>query len=327
MSKGLCVGIDVSKDRLDVATNPITKTCQFANDQTGIIQLLEFLGDMQPRLVLLEASGSYERAVACTLQSDQVPVCVINPRQVRDYAKSKNILAKTDAIDAAVIAEFGNVTNVQPRPVPAGEALKLKALVTRRTQLVDMITAEKNRLGTALEDVAQSIRDHIKWMQKELKQIEKRMEQTIQADPELSERHRIAQTMPGIGKVTSAVLLAEMPELGTADHKQIAALAGVAPFNCDSGKYQGERHIWGGRTIIRNSMYMGTMAAIRHNPIIREFFERLSAPKNDTDKDNMKKTADKPYRVKLIACMRKMLTHLNAMLRDGRSWRPEPQNA
>ena len=323
MSEGLCIGIDVSKDRLDVATYPTTENCQFANDPHGIAELLKFVTGMQPRLVLLEASGSYERAASCTLHTNQVPTCVVNPRQVRDYAKSKNILAKTDAIDAAVIAEFGNRTDVQPRPVTHGEALKLKALVTRRTQLVEMITVEKNRLGTAHDSMVQGIRKHILWMQTEVKDIEKQMEQTIEADPQLQQKHQLMQTMPGIGKVTSAVLLAELPELGTIGHRQIAALAGVAPFNCDSGKQRGERHIWGGREAIRNAMYMGTMAAIRYNPDIKDFFERLSTPKDDNAKDN----AEKPYRVKHIACMHKILTHLNAMLAANTPWRPNTKTA
>lgn len=323
MSQGLCVGIDVSKDTLDVATYPITEHCQFANDAQGISELLEFVAELQPRLVLLEASGGYERDAACTLHTNQVPTCVVNPRQVRDYAKSKNILAKTDAIDAAIIAEFGSVTNVQPRPVTHGDALKLKALVTRRAQLVDMITAEKNRLGTAHDAVIQGIRDHIEWLQTELKDLEKQIEQTIKDDPELSQKHQLIQTMPGVGKVTSAVLLAELPELGTVGHKQIAALAGVAPFNCDSGKHKGERHIWGGRQAVRDAMYMGTMAAIRHNPDIRDFFERLSTPKKDKNNNSN----DKAYRVKLIACMHKMLKHLNAMLRDNAAWRPKAKAA
>ena len=349
MSKGLCIGIDVSKHRLDVATYPITESKDFANDTHGIAELLSWMRGLEPSLVMLEASGGYERVPASSLAAEQIPTRVINPRQVRDYARSRNILAKTDAIDAEIIAAFASVTEAEARPVPDQQAQQLKALVTRRGQLVDMITAEKNRLATAPKCVIESMKRNIECLQAELKRIVNDIDATIEANPEFQAKSKIMQTMPGIGKTTAAALLAELPELGTLGAKQIAALAGLAPYNCDSGKQKGERHIWGGRASVREAMYMGTMAATRYNPDIKEFYKRLSTPKDETNgcatnnstksknnnknnnknntKTSSKKDDNKPFRVKLIACMHKMLVLLNAMLRDNTQWRPAAQIA
>jgi len=309
MATPLYVGIDVSKHRLDVATEPAGEGRSFTNDQGGIDQLLDWVAKLAPTLVVLEATGGYQMPLASALGAAGQPTAVVNPRQVRDYAKARGILAKTDAIDAAVLAGFAAAMQTQARPVPDREAQRLKALVARRRDLVAMIGAEKNRLDTALPVVARQITKHIKWLQKQLQALEDDIDHTIRTSPVWREKDDLLQSMPGIGPVTSFVLIAELSELGTLSHKQIAALVGVAPFNCDSGRQRGQRTCWGGRAEVRKALYMSALSATRHNPVIIAFYQHLIAQ-------------GKPFRVALIACMHKLLTHLNAMLRDNAAWQP-----
>lgn len=314
MGNELFVGVDVSKDKFDLATSASCDQLQFANDQRGIDRLVKWLDGQQPTLVVLEASGGYEMALVSALAVAGSPVAVVNPRQVRDYAKASGKLAKTDAIDAAVLAGFADAMRPQARPVLDEQARQLKALVARRRDLVQMIVAETNRLETALPAIATGIRKHLAWLEKQLAAVNKDIDDTIRSSPVWREKDQLLQSAPGVGPVTSFALLADLPELGTLSHKQIAALVGVAPFNRDSGRHKGKRTCWGGRTDLRRTLYMGTLAATRFNPAICEFYQRL------TDQG-------KPKKVAVIASMRKLLTHLNAMARDNCAWHDMPCRA
>jgi len=314
MGTELFVGIDVSKDKFDLATTASCEQMQFGNDQRGIDTLVKWLGQHQLTLVVLEASGGYEMALASALAVAGLPTAVVNPRQVRDYAKASGELAKTDAIDAAVLAGFAAAMRPQARPVPDEQARQLKALVARRRDLIDMIVAESNRLETALPAIASGIRKHLAWLEKQLAAVNKDIDDTIRSSPVWREKDQLLQSAPGVGPVTSFALLADLPELGALSHKQIAALVGVAPFNRDSGRRKGKRTCWGGRADLRRTLYMGTLAATRFNPAIREFYQRL------LERGKSKKVA-------IIACMRKLLTHLNAMIRDNCTWQNMPCHA
>jgi transposase len=300
------IGIDVSKGQLDVAQAPRGEAWSFVNDTEGIRSLAQRLSALKPALVVLEATGGFEAAPAAGLIAASLPVVIINPRQVRDFAKAKGLLAKTDRLDAGVLADFAEAMKPQIRPLPSREVQDLSALVRRRQQLVDMLTAEKNRAAQASPSVRADINEHIEWLKKRLKDIEKQLRQAIRSSPAWLVKDQLIQSEKGAGKVLSLTLMADVPELGQLTGKKVSALIGVAPFNCDSGQFRGKRRIWGGRANVRATLYMATRSAVRHNPIIREFYLRLIA-------------AGKLDKVAIVACMRKFLLILNAIVRDGRS--------
>jgi transposase len=303
------VGIDVSKGLLDVAVLPEGESWSATNDEEGITQVVKRLKSLRPRLVVLEATGGMETALVGAAATARLPVVVVNPRQVRDFAKSVGALAKTDAIDARVLARFAEAVRPEVRPLKDKEASQLSALIARRRQLVEMLTAEKNRLGSAPEAIHPSLEEHIEWLEQRLTDINGKLRKAIKKSPVWRAKEQLLRTAPGVGAVLSATLVAGLPELGALNRKRIAALVGVAPFNRDSGKYRGKRCIWGGRGSIRAVLYMATLAATRFNPAIRAFYLRLCA-------------AGKEKKVALTACMRKLLTILNAMVKTGTPWQP-----
>jgi transposase len=311
---GLYVGIDVAKARLDVATWPAEAAWSEANDEAGIGALVARLSERRPILIVLEATGGLEVAVVTALALAGLPVVVINPRQVRAFAKAVGRLAKTDAIDAALLARFAATVRPEPRPLPDSETQMLSALLARRRQLVDMLTAEGNRLGTAPRAVRQRIERHIAWLKKELGTVDTDLQRAIRTTPVWREKDDLLQSVVGVGKVLATTLLADVPELGTLNRKQIAALIGVAPLNRDSGTLRGRRCVWGGRANVRTALYMAALVASKHNPVIRDFHARLRA-------------AGKPKKVALVACMRKLLVILNAMLKARTAWRPAAEAA
>ncbi len=302
-------GIDVSKDRLDIAVHMSEQQWKFPNDDKGIDQAVACLSKLSLELVVLEATGGIETPSATALAAAGVSVAVVNPRQVRDFAKSTGKLAKTDSLDALVLAHFAAAIHPAPRALPDATAQEFTAILTRRRQLVEMITAEGNRLFSARKSVKARIQAHISWLEQELSDTNKDMDQAIRESPVWREKDSLLQSVPGAGPVLSKTLLAQLPELGTLNRKQIAALVGVAPLNRDSGKYRGKRIVWGGRAAVRAVLYMATLTATRHNPVIKTFYQRLC-------------DAGKPKKVVLTACMRKFLTILNTILKHRTPWRP-----
>jgi len=301
------VGIDVSKAGLDVAVRPVGNREFVANDAAGIEILLQRLRELQPALIVLEATGGVERAVTRALASAEFPVVVINPRQVRDFAKATGQLAKTDTIDAAVLARFGEAVRPALRPLPDEVTWELRAVVTRRRQITEMIVAETNRLSGASKGVRKRINAHLRWLEAELKRADKDLDQSIRQSPIWRENEDLLRSVPGMGPVISRTLLAELPELGRLNRKLIAALVGVAPLNRDSGTLRGRRSIWGGRATVRAALYMGALVASRRNAMIQTFYRRL-------------RNAGKAPKVALVACMRKLLTILNAMIKHKTHW-------
>jgi transposase len=302
-------GVDVSKARLDVAVRPTGERYSVANDPEGIDTLVGRLEEVGFELVVLEATGGFERPAAMALAASGIPVAVINPRKARDFAKATGTLAKTDRIDAYVLAYFAEALKPEPRALPDEEALLLSEILDRRRQLIGMLVAENNRLAaTVSEPVKKRIRAHVRWLEKELVRTNRELEEVIEASPTWRKNEALLRSVPGVGPALARTLLAELPELGTLTHKRICALVGVAPFNHDSGRMRGKRQVWGGRARVRTALYMGAMVASRHNPLIREFYERLVA-------------AGKPKKVALVACMRKLLSILNAVMRDHKPWR------
>ncbi len=297
------VGIDVSKRSLDVCILPNGESFAVSNDQAGIDSLLDQLRQWPVELVVLEASGRYERPVAAALAAAGIVLAVVNPCQARDFAKATGRLAKTDRIDAEILARFAATVGPRPSILPDEEAQALQAILTRRRQLLEMLTAENNRLLMASSSVEGRIRAHIKWLQKELSRIDQELDEAVEASTIWKENEALLRSVPGVGPVLARTLLAELPELGTLSPKRLSALVGVAPFNRDSGTFRGKRKVWGGRATVRAALYMGALVATRHNPIIREFYGRLLA-------------AGKPKKVALVACMRKLLSILNVVLRD-----------
>ena len=300
------VGVDVAKASLTVAVRPELSSFVFPNTPSGRKKLAETLQKLSPSLVVLEATGGWEREVVETLAEAGLPVRVVNPRQVRDFAKALGKLAKTDRIDAAILAHFAEATQPEPRPLPDEETRELRDLLTRRKQLQDMLTAEKNRLRRAPSSLRPDIEEHIRWLEEKLKELERKIEEKTAT---FGERMQILMSVPGVGLLTSAVLLGYLPELGKLSGKEIAALVGVAPFNRDSGEQKGKRAVWGGRKEVRAALYMATVAAVRWNPTLRGFYQRLLG-------------AGKPVKVALVACMRKLLVILNAMVKRGTTWSP-----
>jgi transposase len=301
------VGIDVSKARLDVAVRPSGASESFLNDAAGIKELVKRLEEIQATLIVLEATGGVERGVTRALASAELPVVVVNPRQVRDFAKATGQLAKTDHIDAVVLARFAEAVRPAVRPLPDEITLELRALIARRRQITEMIVAENNRLGGVSKAVKKRIDAHIRWLEAELGRADKDLDQSIRHSPIWQENQDLLRTVPGIGPVVSRSLIAELPELGKLNRKQIAALVGVAPLNRDSGTLRGRRSIWGGRAAVRAVLYMAALVASRHNGVIRAFYQRL-------------RSAGKAPKVALVACMRKLLTILNAMIKHKTRW-------
>jgi len=306
------VGIDVSKAVLDVAVRPAGDAWSVANSPEGIAQLVDRLLEIAPKLIVLEASGGLERRAIAALAGARLPVVAVNPRQVRDFAKATGRLAKTDAIDAEVLALFAERIRPEVRPLPDEETQELQALVVRRRQVVDMITAEKNRLSAAppSKRVRTAIGKTIKWLQKQLEEIDNDLDGAVRKSPAWREKDDLLNSVKGVGPVLSRTLLSMVPELGTLGRRQISALIGVAPLNRDSGTQRGRRSVWGGRASVRAVLYMCALAAIRSNPAIRAFYERLVA-------------AGKLPKVAIVACMRKLLTILNAILRTKTPWTSE----
>jgi len=301
------IGLDISKDTLEVAVRPTEARKTFANQEDGLSLMIDFIKPFSPRLIVLEATGGLEKAAVCALAVAGLPVVVVNPRQVRDFAKAKGILAKTDKMDAGVIALFGEAIRPEIRPLKTEEAQKLDALLSRRRQISQMITAEKNRLQAAPVWTRKDIQTHIAWLQKALDQFNQDLDRMVKESSIWRAKDEILQSVKGVGPVLSVTLISQLPELGTLQGKKIAALVGVAPLNRDSGKFRGRRTIWGGRAEVRSVLLMATRIAIRFNPVIRAFFERL-------------KKAGKIRKVAETACMRKLLTILNAMMKNNTRW-------
>lgn len=304
MSQPCFVGIDVSKDRLDVAVLPQEAVVAFDNDQAGLEQLVAHLQPLAVQLIVLEATGSYELAAVAALASSDLPVRVVNPTHVRNFARANGQLAKTDKLDALIIARYAESVKPALRPLAGPQAQELKALTTRRQQLLGIIVQERNRLRLAPPMVAPSVSASIEFHKKQLDELDKDIDRFIRNSPVWAEQDDLLQSTIGVGRVVSATLLAELPELGQLNRREISALVGVAPFNRDSGRFRGRRCIWGGRAHVRAVLYMAAVVASRRNPLIAAFYQRLLA-------------AGKQKKVALVACMRKLLVMLNAMLRDG----------
>jgi transposase len=301
------VGIDVSKERLDVAAIPSNKKLQFVNDESGMSKLLSKLVELSPNLIVLEPTGGLEIPIAAAIAAENLAVVVVNARQIRDYARAMGKLAKTDNLDALVMAEFAQAVRPEVRPLRSEDNLEIKALVSRRRQLMEMLTAEKNRLAIARKHIKPNIQSHIEWLKKEIEDIDQNLRHTIESSPIWREKDNLLQSIPGVGNVLSATLLAELPELGTLNRKQIAALVGVAPFNRDSGSMKGKRSVWGGRAPIRAVLYMAALVSTRCNPVIKPFYQQL------LERGKAKKVA-------LVACMRRLLTIMNAIIKTRRPW-------
>jgi transposase len=301
------VGIDVAKAHLDIALRPTAEGWRVANDDAGIGPLVARLQDLRPALIVLEATGGLEVSVTAALTAAGLPVVVVNPRQARDFAKATGRLAKTDALDAHGLAYFAEAVRPAPRPLPDAQTQALSAHLARRRQLLDMLTAEKNRLGSAPPVIHADIQAHITWLERRLADLNDDLGKAIRASSVWRERDDLLQSTPGVGPVLSYTLVADLPELGTLSRQQIAALVGVAPLNRDSGTLRGKRTVWGGRAHVRAVLYMSTLVAVRYNPILHTFYERL-------------RRAGKAPKVALTACMRKLLTILNAMLKHRTPW-------
>lgn len=304
------IGIDVSKDQLDVAVRPSGERLSVANDEEGCTRLRRRLLKLKPERIVLEATGGYESLVVQVLTAAKLPVVIMNARQVRQFAQATGRLAKTDTIDADVLAHYGEALKPEIRPLPDDAHRKLEALVTRRRQLVDMRSAEQKRKQQAPAVVHVSIDAVIEVLTKQIADVDDDMQRVIRATPAWRESDERNQSTPGVGKVFSTTVTALVPELGTLNRKQIASLVGVAPHNDDSGKRDGRRKTWGGRAPVRAVLYMAALAAIRFNPVIRAFHDRLIAK-------------GKEGKVVIVACMRKLLTILNAMARDNKPWNPQ----
>lgn len=310
MPEPVCfVGIDVAKDQLEVAVRPTGERWTGTSEESALATLVERLRCLAPTRIVLEATGGFELPAVAALAAAGLPVVVVNPRQVRDFARGVGKLAKTDAIDAVVLAHFAEAVQPAVRPVADELTQTLQAWVARRRQLVEMLTAEENRRRLAARPIRQHIDAHIRWLRQQLAEVERDVTTTLRVSPIWRENEDLLRSVPGVGPVLTVTLLADLPELGRLNRKQIAALVGVAPLNRDSGTLRGRRAVWGGRAPVRAVLYMATIAATRWNPVIRAFYQRLCA-------------AGKPKKVALTACMRKLLTILNAMLHQRTAWKP-----
>lgn len=304
------VGIDVSKAALDVAVLPEERVWRVAREEKAMSGLIVELRAMAPSLVVLEATGGLELPVTAALATAGLPVVVVNPRQARAFAKAQGVLAKTDVIDARVLALLGQRLKPEVRPLKDEQTKELEGLLARRRQIVEMLTMEKNRLYMATQRVRADINAHIRWLEKRLDDVDKDLKGAVEASEFWRQRDEIIRSVPGAGRVLSTTLLASLPELGALNRRQIAALAGLAPFNCDSGTLRGSRHIFGGRAEVRKALYMATITAIRCNPVISRFHSRL-------------RLAGKKPKVAITACMRKLLVTLNTMVRTNTPWQPK----
>jgi transposase len=300
-------GIDVSKNTLDVAVTGNNQKWQFSNDEAGIKKLVENLAGLTPKLVVAEATGGYETAAAYALKKAGFECAVVNPREIRNFAKAKNQLAKTDTIDARIISQFAEAIKPVPRPLSDEQTRILEAILARRRQVIEMITAEKNRLHTAQPPVIEAIQVHIAFLEKELEKTDESLRGRIEESPVQREKYYLLTGVPGVGPNLATTLLIELPELGGLNRRKIAALVGVAPLNNDSGRRRGKRSPWGGRSQVRSALYMAALVATRFNPVIREYYIRLC-------------TAGKVKKVALVACMRKLLIILNSMVKSHIPW-------
>jgi transposase len=307
---GRFIGIDVAKRQLEVSERPSGVQWATANEAGGLRGLVERLeAGGAIALIVVEATGGYEIAVVAALTAAGLPVVVVNARQVRDFARAVGTLAKTDAIDAAVLAHFAEAVRPEVRALPDELTQTLQSWLARRRQLLEMLQAEEQRLAVAVRGLRPQIQQHVEWLRRQLRDLDGELQGLLRASPIWREQENLLRTVPGVGPVLATTLLADLPELGRLNRRQIAALVGVAPLNRDSGQHRGLRHIWGGRAQIRTVLYMATVSAVRCNPVVRTFFERLCA-------------AGKPKKVALTACMRKLLTILNAMIHTRTRWQP-----
>ena len=304
------VGIDVSKEALDVAVGPGSEAWQVRNDAAGIEALRTRLQELSPELVVLEATGGYENATVAVLAAAELPVVVVNPRQVRDFAKATGQLAKTDRIDAGVLALFAERVRPEVRELTSEAAQELEDLVSRRRQILEMLQAERNRLEHARGPVRNDVMEHIRYLKKRLVRVDTDLEQRIRESPFWRAKEDLLRSVPGVGPIVSRTLIAALPELGRLSRQEIAALVGVAPLNRDSGRWKGKRSTWGGRASVRAALYMAAVVGVRRNAAIRQFYLRLRG-------------AGKPAKVALVACMRKLLVILNSMVRKNRPWSPD----
>lgn len=304
------VGIDVSKSVLDTAVDQEGELWQSANDKKGIADTVAKLAQLRPTLIVVESTGGLEIRLLTALYEAKLPFCRVHPGRVREFARSVGLLAKTDRLDARLLARFAEAVKPPVTHLPGENEQQLSALLTRRRQVVDMLTAEKNRLATAPSATQDRISQHIQWLQEECDTLEKAIDEFIDQTPTFRKKQDVLQSTPGIGPITSAILLADLPELGQLSRQKIAALVGVAPFNNDSGPRRGKRRVKGGRAAIRSTLYMATLSSIQFNPVIQTFYQRL-----------VKRGKEK--KVAVVACMRKLLTILNAMIRDNHTWNTE----
>ncbi len=310
MSEKQWVGIDVCQEYLDIYVRPLGNLFQITNDEVGINKLVKILKNIQPELIVLEATGGMEINATIKLTQAGLAVAVINPRQARDFAKATGQLAKTDAIDARLLAHFADAIRPEVRQISDKSSRQLEDLVARRRQLSDMITAEKNRRRGKTNSVQVDIDEHIEWLKKRLQEIESQIKSAIAKSKNWRQKMDLLTSVPGVGEVVAVTLITSLPELGTISHKSISYLVGVAPLNKDSGKSRGKRKIWGGRAKIRCVLYMATLVAVRFNPVIKAFYERL------VSKGKLKKVA-------LTACMHKLLIVLNAMMKNNQAWKSQ----
>jgi len=307
MKKFISVGIDVAKDKLDMAVRPSNTWDTIPYDEDGINNIIKVLCKLKPDIITVEATGGLENRLTIALFEASLPVAVVNPRQIRDFAKATGRLAKTDHIDADIIAHFGEAIKPEIRPIKDAQRRELADLLTRRRQLIDMRKAEQQRLSSVVSSVKKNIQSHIKWLNMRIDDIDQDISDLMANNTKFKQKNKIVTSVPGVGPVMSATLEAFLPELGTIGRKQIAALVGVAPFNRDSGRFSGKRIVWGGRANLRSVLYMSTLTAIRCNPVIKKFYNRLIE-------------AGKATKVAITACMRKLLTILNAMVKNKTSW-------
>lgn len=307
-SEAFYIGIDVSKANLEIDAYPRAHRARFNNDETGRRQLVRVLKGLQPKLIVLEATGGLESPVASELAMVGLAVAVIHPRQARDFAKALGVLAKTDQVDALVLARFAEAIKPEVRALKECEVMAFDSVLTRRRQRVDMITAESNRQAQAPSKIAKQIAKHLSWLNKRLDEADDDLEDAIRQSPRWQAKANLMTSIPGVGRVTATTLRAALPELGALSRREMSALVGVCPFNRDSGGHRGRRVIWGGRASVRAVLYMAALAASRHNPTIKAFYQKLLA-------------AGKMKKVALVACMRKLLVILNAMMKSNTPWR------
>jgi len=304
------VGIDISKSHVDIGTYPQAHEQRFDNTEAGITLAVKALLKLSPTLIVVEATGGYETPLVAAIAISGMSIAVINPRQGRDFAKAIGVLAKTDRVDAHVLARFAQAVRPEARPQPSAETIGLAALLTRRRQIIEMITAENNRLHMAVPLVAKEIRKHVAWLEKCLKATDGDLDDMVRQSAAWQHKVELMSSVPGMGRVTAIALLAQLPELGGLGTREISGLVGVCPYSRDSGPMRGRRTIWGGRSAVRAALYMAALVGSRHNPILKAFYQRLVA-------------SGKPKKVALVACMRKLLVILNAMMKHDQAWHYE----